>query len=295
MSTATRIASTRVSCAQSGTSRRDRAGRRRRHRRQPRRRQGHRVTGRSRSEADSPLGGSVFSTASEIDRRGGHGIAVVCDHAHDDEVEALFDLVRADHGGLDILVNNAFTIPDRLTSRRPFWEKPLGLQAMLDVGLRSTYVSSYFAAPLLVERRGGLVVNTSSFGGTCYMHGPAYGAAKAGVDKMAHDMAEDLRSSDVAVISLWMGMLRTERTTAMLDATAERYGPLAAAADSAEFPGRVIAALAASPDRMSYSGQVVVAAELAQQLGVTDIDGRQPTSHRAMLGDPPQFNPAVVH
>jgi hypothetical protein len=90
-------------------------------------------------------------------------------------------------------------------------------------------------------------------------------------------------------------MLRTERTTAMLDATAERYGPLAAAADSAEFPGRVIAALAASPDRMSYSGQVVVAAELAQQLGVTDIDGRQPASHRAMLGDPPQFNPAVVH
>jgi NAD(P)-dependent dehydrogenase (short-subunit alcohol dehydrogenase family) len=252
------------------------------------------VTGRSTAESDSPLGGTVHATAAAIDARGGHGIAVVCDHARDADVEAAFARVAAEHGRLDILVNNAFTIPDGLTSRRPFWQKSLELQSMLDVGLRSTYVSTYYAASLLVERGGGLVVNTSSFGGGCYMHGPAYGAAKAGVDKMAHDMAEDFRPFDVAVVSLWMGMLRTERTAPMLDAAAQQYGELAAAAESAEYPGRVIVALAASPARMTYSGQVVISAELGAELGVSDVDGSLPSSHRATLGPPTQFNPAVV-
>jgi NAD(P)-dependent dehydrogenase (short-subunit alcohol dehydrogenase family) len=236
----------------------------------------------------------VHATAAAVDERGGRGIAIVCDHADDASVASAFEQVRAEQGRLDILVNNAFSIPDGLTSSKPFWKKPLQLQVMLDVGLRSTYVSSYFGAPLLVERGGGLVVNTSSFGGGCYMHGPAYGAAKAGVDKMAHDMAEDLRPFDVAVISLWMGMLRTERTAPVLDAAAHRYGPLAAVAESAEYPGRVIAALAASPTRMDYSGQVVVSAELGAELGVTDIDGTSPASPRDMLGAPTRFNPAVV-
>jgi NAD(P)-dependent dehydrogenase (short-subunit alcohol dehydrogenase family) len=191
--------------------------------------------------------------------------------------------------------------------------KSLDQQMVLDVGLRSTYVSSFYAAPLLVEGcgdaggaggagaaggaggAGGLVVNTSSFGGTCYMHGPAYGAVKAGVDKMAHDMAEDFRPYDVAVISLWMGMLRTERTEALFTSSDHRYAELTRHAESAEFPGRVIAALAASPRRMSYSGRVHVAAELARELGVTDVDGRQPPSHRGALGNPPEFSPAVVH
>ena len=252
------------------------------------------VTGRSVSESDSPLGGTVHATATAVDQRGGTGIALVCDHARDDDVQAAFEHVRREHGHLDVLVNNAFAIPDRLTSAKPFWAKPLEHQVMLDIGLRSTYVSTYFAAPLLVERGGGLVVNTSSFGGGCYMHGPAYGAAKAGVDKMAHDMAEDLRPYDVAAVSLWMGMLRTERTAPMLDAASSKYGPLAAVAESAEYPGRVIAALARSPLRMTYSGQVLIAAELGAELGVTDVDGTVPASPRAMLGPPTQFNPAVV-
>lgn len=252
------------------------------------------VTGRTVDATESPLGGSVHETAAEIDRAGGNGIAVACDHADDAAVADAFARVAAEQGRIDILVNNAFTIPDGLTSKKPFWQKSLQLQAMLDVGLRSTYVSSYYAAPLLIARGGGLVVNTSSFGGGCYMHGPAYGAAKAGVDKMAHDMAEDFREFDVAAVSLWMGMLRTERTAPMLDAAADRYGPLAAVAESAQYPGRVIAALAASPRRMEYSGQVLIAAELGAELGVTDIDGSAPASPRQYLGAPTTFNSAVV-
>jgi hypothetical protein len=108
-------------------------------------------------------------------------------------------------------------------------------------------------------------------------------------------MAEDFRPYDVAVVSLWMGMLRTERTEALFTSTDHRYAELTGHAESAEFPGRVIAALADSPKRMDYSGRVVVGAEIARELGVTDIDGRQPPSHRAALGNPPEYSPAVVH
>ena len=256
------------------------------------------VTGRTVADGDSELPGSVTTTARQIDERGGRGIAVACDHGDDEQVAALFARVAQEQGRLDILVNNAFAIPDGVTSRKPFWEKGLRQQGPLDVGLRSTYVASYYAAPLLVHG-GKLLVNTSSFGGTCYMHGPAYGAVKAGVDKMAHDMAEDLRAFEVAAVSLWMGFLRTERTEPLFEAVAANpahpYRGLTDHAESAEFPGRVIAALAASPDRMAYSGRVLVAAELATELGVTDVAGNQPPSHRPMLGSPPEFSPVVIH
>jgi NAD(P)-dependent dehydrogenase (short-subunit alcohol dehydrogenase family) len=256
------------------------------------------VSGRTAADGDSDLPGSLASTARQITERGGVGIAVRCDHADDAQVEALFARVGQEQGRLDILVNNAFAIPDGITSRRPFWEKGLHQQGVLDVGLRSTYVASHFGAPLLING-GKLLVNTSSFGGTCYMHGPAYGAVKAGVDKMAHDMAEDLRRFDVAAVSLWMGFLRTERTEALFTAVAENaehpYRGLTDHAETAEFPGRVIAALAASPDRMAYSGRVLVGAEVALELGVTDVAGNQPPSHRPMFGDPPEYSSVVIH
>lgn len=252
------------------------------------------VTGRTPSEGDSRLPGTVQATAEEIEARGGVGVPVLCDHADDDQVAALFDRVNTDHGRLDMLVNNAFVVHNDLPKRGPFWEKPLSMQAMLDVGLRSTYVASWYAAPLLAENGEGLLVNTSSFGARCYMHGPAYGAGKAAVDKMAHDMAHDLRPYGVAAISLWMGMLKTERTTAALESNKEAYQQFIADAESVEFPGRVIDALARDPQLMTRSGQVLIGAELAQELGVTDVDGKQPPSHRSFLGDPTEFSNAVV-
>ena len=131
------------------------------------------VTGRTRNEGDAPLPGTVAATAEEITARGGVGIPVVCDHSRDEQVAELFERVEREHGRLDVLVNNALVVHDELTRPGPFWEKPLSLQVVLDVGTRSSYAASWYAAPLLVANGGGLVVNTSSFGGRCYMHGPA--------------------------------------------------------------------------------------------------------------------------
>ncbi len=252
------------------------------------------VTGRSQKEGDAPLPGTVFATAEEINQRGGKGIPVICDHSDDEQVQALFEQVKTECGHLDILVNNAICLPEGLMGAGPFWQKPLSMQSILDVGMRSTYVASYYAAPLLLASEGGLIVNTSSFGGVCYMHGPAYGAGKAAVDKMAHDMAVDFKSYNVAVVSLWMGLLKTERTMAAFEESPDLYGKAVAVAESPEFPGRVINALARDPQLMSRSGKILVGAELAREYEITDTNGKSPPSYRRSLGEPTEFSDVVV-
>ncbi|MFB2600393.1 SDR family NAD(P)-dependent oxidoreductase [Herbiconiux sp. P17] len=254
------------------------------------------VTGRSTEGHPSGEPGTVDETAAEVTRRGGRGIPVACDHDDDDQVEALFERVRADHGHLDILVNNVLAVPDHLTDDAPFWELPAGLDVMFRVGLRSTYVASRLAAPLLIARsdRHPLLVTTSGFGGGCYLHGPAYGAVKAGVDKMAHDMAVDLRPFGVTAVSLWMGLVRTERTLRVL-ASADGYRGPKRITESPEFTGRVIAALDRDPDKLRFTGRVLVGAELGALLDVTDVDGTRPASRRLLLGDPPRYSDAAIH
>jgi NAD(P)-dependent dehydrogenase (short-subunit alcohol dehydrogenase family) len=252
------------------------------------------VTGRSRREGDAPLPGTVQATADAVTAAGGNGIAVPCDHADDEQVGQLFEQVRQEQGRLDILVNNATCLHDALTATGPFWEKPLELAEILDVGMRSHYTATWFAAPLLLAAGAGLVVNTSSFGGRIYMHGPAYGAGKAAVDKMAHDMAVDFRAHNVAVLSIWMGLLMTERTRRVFEAEPEKYAELAATTESPEFTGRIIDSLARDPQLMDRSGKVWIGAELAEAYGLRDIDGSQPPSHRAFFGETTTYGDAVV-
>ncbi|MBN7796317.1 SDR family NAD(P)-dependent oxidoreductase [Parahaliea mediterranea] len=252
------------------------------------------VTGRTVEEGQAALPGTVAATAEAVTAAGGMGIAVACDHADDRQVEALFARIAGEQGRVDILVNNATCLPDGLVDAGPFWEKPLALTDIWNVGMRSHYVASWYAAPLLLKSDAGLVVNTSSFGGRIYMHGPAYGAGKAAVDKMAHDMAVDFKPHNVAVVSLWMGLLLTERTKRVFEAEPEKYADLAATSEHPEFTGRVIDALSRDPARMERSGRVHIVAELAQDYGVVDIDGEPRPSHRAFFGPPTEFGDAVI-
>ncbi len=251
------------------------------------------VTGRSLKEGDAPLPGTIAGTADAVTRAGGRGIAVACDHARDADVKALFERIAADQGRVDILVNNATFLHDELIVKGGFWEKSLDLVGILDVGLRSAYVASWYAAPLMVKQKNGLIAFTSSFGASCYMHGPAYGAQKVGVDKFAKDMGVDLKPYNVATASIWMGMLRTERTKRVMDAEPEKYAGFWDIAETPHFTGHLLSALYRDPQRAEKSGQVHIGAELAETYGLTD-EGRQPPSHRPMLGAPTPPHPAVV-
>lgn len=251
------------------------------------------VTGRTTVEGAAPLPGTVGATAQAIDAAGGRGIAVAVDHRDDAAVGALFAQVERDEGRLDVLVNNATVIDDALIQPGGFWERPLALVDILDVGLRSGYVASFHAAPLMIRTGGALIAFTSSFGSVCYMHGPAYGAQKAGVDKFAADMAVDLREHDVAAVSIWMGPLKTERSLKAIEERPDQYETIMANAETPDFTGRLIAAIHADPERMALTGQTLIGAELGERYAIDD-EGRHPPSFRAMLGEPRIPHPAIV-
>jgi dehydrogenase/reductase SDR family member 1 len=241
------------------------------------------VTGRSVAQpaagASAPsasLPGTVDETAAEVTALGGHGIAAACDHADDAAVATLFARVRSDHGQLDILVNNAFAVPDgKLVA--PFWELPIEQwDVMHRVGLRSHYVAAWHAAPMMIARGAGLIVNVSSFGAKIKAVNVAYGVGKAGVDRMTRDMGRELEEHGVTVISLWPGIVKTER----LLAEPERLGFDATNAESPVLSGRAVAAVAADPARLSKTGKPHVVAELAVEYGFTDLDGTVPKSMR---------------
>jgi NAD(P)-dependent dehydrogenase (short-subunit alcohol dehydrogenase family) len=247
------------------------------------------VTGRTVTPGSYPLPGTVGETAAEVTRRGGKGIAVQVDHAKDDQVAALFEQVRREQGRLDILVNNAFSLPETLTDPQPFWEKPLSDWQMVDVGVRSSYVAAWHAAQIMVPRKSGLIVATSGYVGVTYTYGVVFGTCKSAVDRMARDMAIELKQHNVASMSLWLGLTFTERAHRALannPAMKSQTVTNPTVGSSIEFPGRVIAALAKDADIMKRSGATYIAAELALDYGVTDVDGKVPPSLRAQRGSP---------
>ena len=245
------------------------------------------VTGRTVSEGASPLPGTVGETAAEVDRRGGKGVAVQVDHADDNQIAALFARVRKDEGRLDLLVNNAIAIPAALTQRAPFWEKPLECWEMFDIGVRAAFVAAREAAQIMVPQRSGLIVALSGYVGVTYTYDVVFGATKTATDRMARDMAIELKPHDVASISLWQGFTYTERAQENLKTVPGMASQLnSAVGSSVEFPGRVIAALAQDPAVMRRSGGSFISAELAAKYGVTDVDGRTIPSLRAERGAP---------
>jgi dehydrogenase/reductase SDR family protein 1 len=237
--------------------------------------------------------GTVEETASLITELGGKGIAVICNHARDEEVKALFDRVEEEQGRLDILVNNVFRIPqgglEKLMSK--FWQQ--GVEAwdtLHTVGLRSHFVASMYAVPLMLKSRNGssklprpFIAMISSFGGMSYTFSVPYGVGKAGVDRLAKDMAVELASEDICVVSFYPGVVKTERTDVALEnGEWDQYvGIPLDNAESPEFTGRAIVSVATDVNNMRKSGTFQVVAELAQEYSFTDVDGTTPPSIRS--------------
>ena len=233
------------------------------------------VTGRSVERGVLP--GTIGETAAEVTAIGGKGIAAACDHGIDREVAALFARVRVEEGGrLDILVNNAFAVPEgKLVA--PFWELPIEQwDVMHRVGLRSHYVAAWHAAPVMIAQARGLIVNVSSFGAKIRAVNVAYGVGKAGVDRMTRDMGRELQPHGVTVVSLWPGIVKTERL--LLDP--DRLGFDPTNGESPLLSGRAVAAIAADAAMLTKTGQPHVVAELAVEYGFTERDGSVPASMR---------------
>jgi NAD(P)-dependent dehydrogenase (short-subunit alcohol dehydrogenase family) len=244
------------------------------------------ITGRTTSRR-GPLPGTLGETADEIEALGGTAVPVVCDHRDDAQVRVLFERVASDHGQLNILVNNVYSAIDLVPwLNQPFWQIPTdSWDQVIGIGARSHYVASALGAPLMLGRTPALIVNVSSSGSVQYAHNVVYGVGKAAVDKMTADMAHELSSHGVAVVSLWPGLVRTELTLMGAEETPDGREVLRLPgegefdlghAETPRFSGRAVVALASAPDVMARTGQTCPTAELARAYGFTDVDGRLP-------------------
>jgi dehydrogenase/reductase SDR family protein 1 len=206
-------------------------------------------------------------------------LRIPCDHLRDEETGAAFARVRCEAGGLDVLVNSAWGGYERMlengifTWGAPFWEQPdHRWTSMLDAGVRAAFVSASHAARIMAQQRRGLIVNISYWAAQKHVANVIYGVAKAATDKMTADMAHELRLHNVAVVSLYPGLARTE---AVLLAAKSGWLDLSNS-ESPEFIGRVVVALSRDPKLMERSGKVLVAAAVAAENGIEDVDGRRP-------------------
>src|SRR3984957_4473393 len=236
--------------------------------------------GRGIARELAQLGARVFVTGRSI-QDGKRHVALVteirCDHREDEQVAAAFARMAQEAGAIDILVNNAWGGYERMredgvfTWSKPFWEQPLWRwDAMFAAGVRAHYYASQLAARSMVGHRRGLIVNISFWAAQKYIGNVAYGVSKAATDKMTADMATELRPHGVTVVSLYPGLVRTEKVmqaSAWLDLRIS---------ESPEFIGRAVTSLAADSDVMRHTGGVLVAARLAVEYGFRDTDGKLP-------------------
>lgn len=240
-----------------------------------------RGVGRGVAVSLAEQGYHVFATGRTIDSADlpESVVRIRCDHLNHAETASVFERVAGAGAGLDLLINAAWGGYERMTEDNqftwpaPFWEQPAHRWiSMMDAGVRAAFVCSSHAARIMIGQRRGFIVNVSYWAARKYLGNAIYGISKAATDKMTADMAHDLRPHGVTVISYYPGLVRTE---AVLAAAAGGWLDISNS-ESPEFAGRIIAALARAPQLIGRSGSIVVGAAAAIELGVTDVDGRQP-------------------
>jgi NAD(P)-dependent dehydrogenase (short-subunit alcohol dehydrogenase family) len=254
------------------------------------------ATGRStrehRSEIDRPE--TIEETAEMVTAAGGEGIAVQVDHLDPAQVRALVERIDADHGRLDVLVNDIWGAEHLFDWNAPVWEHDLdaGLR-LLRLAIDTHLITSHFALALLVRRPGGLVVEvtdgTADYNADHYRISMFYDLAKTSVTRLAWAQAQELGAHGGTAVALTPGWMRSElmlehhsvSETNWRDAT-ER-SPHFCISESPRFVGRAVAALAADPEASRWNGQSLSSGQLSQVYGFTDLDGTQPDCWRYMV------------
>jgi NAD(P)-dependent dehydrogenase (short-subunit alcohol dehydrogenase family) len=253
-------------------------------------------TGRSTRAAPSGYGGpqTIEETAELVDAAGGRGIPVRVDHLDLEQVRALVERIDAEHGRLDVLVNDVWGGERLFEWDTPLWEHdlPRGL-ALLHQAVDTHLITSHHALPLLIRRPGGLVVEmtdgTREYNAGTYRISAFYDLAKTAVIRLAFAQAHELEAHGGTAVALTPGWMRSEL---MLDAfgvteatwrDALERQPHFAISETPRFTGRAVAALAADPDVARFNGASLSSGGLAREYGFTDLDGSRPDCWRYMV------------
>jgi NAD(P)-dependent dehydrogenase (short-subunit alcohol dehydrogenase family) len=243
------------------------------------------VTGRTTRERQSDMSRpeTIEGTAELVTTAGGRGVAWAVDHEDPAQVSALAARVRAEHGRLDVLVNDIWG-GDRLTEwGTPFWElDPAKVDRLWHQSLRTHILTSRHLVPVMLETPGGLVVEVTDGAGHRYRGNLAYDLVKTAVSRLAYAMAEELKPHGLAALAVTPGFLRSEVMLENFGVTEDnwrdgiRRDPHFAASETPHFIGRAIAALAFDPQIIAKSGGTFTSWDLSDEYGFVDIDGRAP-------------------
>jgi NAD(P)-dependent dehydrogenase (short-subunit alcohol dehydrogenase family) len=251
-----------------------------------------RTTREQRSEYDRPE--TIEETAAQVSAAGGTGIAVRVDHLQPEQVAGLVRRIDAEHGRLDVLVNDIWGGEKLFEWDTPVWEHDLaaGLR-LLHLAVDTHLITSHHALPLLIRRPGGLVVEmtdgTAEYNAERYRINAFYDLAKTAVIRLAFAQSKDLAPHQATAVALTPGWLRSEMMLDAFGVTEETWRdalerqPHFAISESPRFVGRAVAALAGDPERRRHNGRSLSSGELARMYGFTDVDGSQPDCWRYMV------------
>ncbi|XP_051256833.1 dehydrogenase/reductase SDR family member 1 [Dicentrarchus labrax] len=235
---------------------------------------------------------SLKQTAAQVKERGGNCVPVICDSTNDKDIEELFERIKREQNGrLDILVNNAYAGVQAIFDNmgKKFWETdPSMWDSINNTGLRGHYFFSVYASRLMAAQGQGLIVTISSMGGLRYLFNVPYGVGKAACDRLAADMAVELKNRGVASVSLWPGPVQTELVSQLVlgeDAPQSMNSDVSgvsslqlkdvfANGETTELSGLCIVNLAKDKNLMSLTGKVLMTCDLSRRYGIKDIDGR---------------------
>lgn len=248
---------------------------------------------------------TIEETAELVTSLGGHGVAVQVDHLEPEQVRALAERVRREHGHLDVLVNDIWG-GEVLKGGPADWNTPIwkhdlaaGLR-ILRLAIDTHLVTSHFLLPLLIQKPGGLLVEmtdgTTEYNASNYRISVYYDLAKVAVNRLAFSQGHELAPHQATAVSVTPGWMRSEMMLEHFQVTEATWrdaldakretGPAAppgfASSETPRYVGRGIAALAADPARARFNQRSLTAADLAREYGVTDLDGSQPDGWATM-------------
>jgi NAD(P)-dependent dehydrogenase (short-subunit alcohol dehydrogenase family) len=254
------------------------------------------VTGRTttakRSDYNRPE--TIEETAELVTAAGGQGIAVPTDHLDPAQVRALVERIDAEHGRLDVLVNDVWGGEYLVEWYTKVWDHSLenGFR-LLRLAIDTHIITSHLALPLLIRNPGGLVVEmtdgTAEYNATNYRLSLYYDLAKTAVIRLAFAQAKELAEYGGTAVALTPGWLRSEMMLEGFGVTEENWRdalaqvPHFAISETPRFVGRAVAALAADPDVARWTGESLSSGQLAQVYDFDDLDGSRPDCWRYMV------------
>lgn len=249
------------------------------------------ITGRTLEPTNDSLGGSLQETQTAVIEAGGVCIPIQVNHSDDQQICRLFERIeREQNGQLDILVNNVYAGVQSIREAygKTFWElEPSFWDATNNVGLRGHYVASIYAARMMTKRKQGIIFTISSWGGMSYIFNVPYGVGKSACDRLAADMAKELKQYNVTSLAIYPGIVGTEQITNFAKEQSSENGNSSLFADGYNwetplFTGRAIASLATDANIIKYTGKIQIVAEVAKKYGIVDQNGNRPVSLRSL-------------